>query len=220
MTNQGSTLQQQATKLREDATTRDHIAKDVEDRLQSGQPFKFQLVDDRMGESITLDVPAGPPPYVATAPTPTIDVGATGVPIPPRPATAAADAGRPRRTTCPLAPTVPTAPTDRRDRRHGRHRGTATADPLLGDDDITGAAPAPVAASDTIVDTAPFAPIPAPAAADDGLIAADNIASGSQELDSAARRLRRSPTPSRPTSPRREPTDATVDGSADDSLDA
>ena len=110
---QQSALQQQATKLREDATTRDHIAQQVEDQLQTGQPFHFQLVDDRMGESIDLDVPAGPPPYSADATAPTADAGAT-----------ASD---------PAAAGVASA--DGSD-------GATTADPLVAGDDITGAAPA------------------------------------------------------------------------------
>jgi uncharacterized coiled-coil DUF342 family protein len=154
---QGTELQQQATKLREDATTRDHIAAEVEDRLQSGQAFKFQLVDDRMGESITLDVPAGPPPYAA--PPADTDAGA--------PSADATDAG--------AASTATTADT-----------GAATDD-LLGDDvtgaddlaagataaDSPDAAVAPLTdgANDAVAPVAPADDTPADdAPADDALV--------------------------------------------------
>ena len=207
LTNQESTLQQQATKLREDATTRDHIAQDVEDRLQNGQAFKFQLIDDRMGESVTLDVPAGPPPYEATAPTPTADTGAGNADG------AVADAS----TDTTVADT---AATD----------SEATGDALLGGDDITGAPPVVVvvvAASDVTVDTAGAGDVAAattdttPASADDELIAADDTVPASQAFDATD-----APAPAfddagpSDFSAAEPPDSAAVDASADDGLDA
>lgn len=170
---QQSALQQQATKLREDATTRDHVAQQVEDQLQTGQPFHFKLVDDRMGESIDLDVPAGPPPYSADATT-----GAN-----------AADGGAGTNASDPAAAGV--AGADGSD-------GATTTDPLVAGDDITGAAPVASAdaSPDALATTAddPSAAVTTPDATpdvalssgDDALAATDTMTTPTAGFDDPA----------------------------------
>jgi hypothetical protein len=64
-----SAHEKEAAKLREDAASRDTVAKDVEVKLASGQPFHLTGDPNVGGGNVDIDVPAGPPPGAVDATT-------------------------------------------------------------------------------------------------------------------------------------------------------